>query len=1755
MKRRFIHLHGVWQNNLQGFDLKLPLYQVIAITGVSGSGKSSLAVDTLYAEGQRRYVETFSPYARQFLERMPRPRVERIDHIPPAIAIEQTNPVKSSRSTLGTLTEINHFTKLLFFREARLFCPGCGREVAVASPVSAAREILGRSNGKMAVITTTVKVKTDYPFLRDGLISAGFFRVWDGTTIRDINEIVDRSELEVVIDRLAPGEVNESRVADSVETGFLLGGGRVSVRLAEEEILHYSSRYSCAFCQKDFKRPTPNLFSFNSPVGACPECRGFGRVIDVDWDLVVPNPRRSIREGAVRVFHVPAAQAEREEMFRFCRKANIPIDVPWQDLPEKSRDAIRFGEGAWYGVKGFFDWLETKRYKSHVRIFLSRFRAYLRCPLCHGTRFAGDALNYRLGGLHIGDLYGLPLKDGLSFFNDLSGRPLDQASTLLLQEVRRRLAYLCEVGLEYLSLDRQSRTLSGGEVARAMLTRALGSSLVETLYILDEPSRGLHARDTHRVVRILKDLSNQRNTVCVVEHDPGVIESSDFVVDLGPGPGEQGGRLLHAGPFEKMPSNTPTGEIFSGGGVSAQPWWIKPPRPLGEFIRIRGAQENNLKKIHVKIPIGALTVVTGVSGSGKSTLVETILYRGALREKGLPSERPGVYTSMKGLGSIGEVVLMDQSPVGRTPRATPASYLKIYDGIRQVLAQTEDARSRGFGPSTFSFNTPGGRCEVCGGQGFEKVEMQFLSDLFLPCPACRGERFRPEVLEVRYRSKDISEILRLTLSEAASFFEGHEAIAGKLSGPIDMGLGYLRLGQPIHTLSGGEAQRLKLVRSLFTEPKTHALILMDEPTVGLHMKDIEQLNRALHRLVDRGNTVVVVEHNFEVLRQADWVIDLGPEGGEGGGDLVYQGPLPGLLPNQRSITAGWFGRYHAKGVRESMGERPQPGPVGEEAPEEIRVLGARHHNLKNLSLDIPRNRFVVVTGLSGSGKSSLAFDIIFTEGQRRYVESLPTYVRQFLRLYERPEVDLVLGLPPTIAIEQRTSQAGPRSTVATLTEVYHFLRLLYAKLAMPFCPSCGNPLATQGLDEMVRQTMGAFRGHRMLVLAPKIRRRKGFHRTILAAAAKKGYGSARIDGKVVPLPSVPELSRYREHTIEWVVGEIKATPANGAEIRRLIERALEEGGQEAVLLSRAKEIFLSQKYRCGRCGIGLPVPDPLLFSFNSPAGACARCGGLGRRGSGLCQACNGTRLRPESLAYRVSGKHLGEVCGLSVASALEFIQGLEWEGTRGRIAGPILSECVKRLSFLRDLGLGYLTLDRAGDTLSGGEAQRIRLSSELGSNLTGVCYVLDEPTIGLHPRDNALLVKALKVLKKRGNTVIVVEHDEETLRAADWVIDLGPGGGERGGEVLCQGPPSRVLRSARSLTGSALRDRDRYRITSRLRADTPASWLNVQGAHERNLKDADVSVPLSTLTVITGVSGSGKSTLLMDVLYPNLSNRLNGSRLRLKGCSKIAGAKTIKRVLVVDHSPIGRTPRSTPATYIGIMDEVRQLMAGLPESRARGWLPGRFSFNVTGGRCQACQGQGTLRVEMRFLPEVYVPCESCGGGRYHEETLSVKYRGKDISEILEMTFSEARDFFSAVPHLRRALEVVCDLGLGYLGLGQPSPSLSGGEAQRIKLAEEFVKGGSGGTLFFLDEPTTGLHPVDIRRLLDLFHRLVERGDTVIAIEHNLDIVKEADWVIDLGPEGGEGGGEVLFQGSPEGLLSLSDSHTGRFLKGFLNRSL
>ncbi len=902
-----IKLRGVKQHNLKGIDLDIPLYQVTCVTGVSGAGKSSLVFDVLYAEGQRRYVETFSTYLRQYLERLPRPQVEEISAIPPAIAVEQTNPVKSSRSTVGTLAEVTNFTKMLYFRLAESHCPLCGRRVYVDTPSQGARRLLHHHAGALAIITAPLHPQ-DPRLLREGLLAQGYFRLYHQGRVQDLEEIQDFPETaEVVLDRLKIGPQTLSRLTEALEKGFLMAGEvRVHLPYDQEERLVNQNR--CPFCNQKLPAKMPNLFSFNSPIGACPRCRGFGRIIDVDWDLVIPDPHKSLAQGAITVLELPVAWEVKEDLFEFCQAQGIPWDVPWEELEERQRQAILYGQGEWYGIKGLFDWLESKRYKTHIRIFLSRYRAYKTCPDCQGTRFKPETLLFRIEGLHLADFYALPIHKARDFIARLLAQDHDRATQLLLQEIYRRLSYLDEVGLSYLTLDRQSRTLSGGEVARVMLTRALASELVETLYLFDEPTVGLHPRDTSRIVRFLKQLADRGNTVIVVEHDPEVILSADHVVDLGPGAGPYGGEVLYAGPGEKILSaSTPTAKALSRVTQEKSLAPLSPPK--GPFLEVEGAAENNLKDITVRFPLNTLTVVTGVSGSGKSSLVELVLYRGLKRLKGETTERPGRFRAIRGAEHLNQVVFLDQSPLARSPRANPATYLKVYDLIRKLLAKTPKAQELGLSASAFSFNSPTGQCPHCAGLGVEVVEMQFLSDLYFPCPLCRGKRFREEILSVRWRGKNVAEILDLTFTEALEFFSGHPELLRRLEAANAVGLGYLRLGQPLSVLSGGEAQRLKIAKYLFLEKGKGHLFILDEPTVGLHLADVETLIQALGALLQKGHTVIVVEHHLELLRRAGWVIDLGPEGGEEGGHVVYQGPPEGLLGTKDSYTAKWLENY------------------------------------------------------------------------------------------------------------------------------------------------------------------------------------------------------------------------------------------------------------------------------------------------------------------------------------------------------------------------------------------------------------------------------------------------------------------------------------------------------------------------------------------------------------------------------------------------------------------------------------------------------------------------------------------------------------------------------------------------------------------------------------------------------------------------------------------------------------------------------
>ncbi|HUE40113.1 MAG TPA: excinuclease ABC subunit UvrA, partial [Candidatus Binatia bacterium] len=1173
-----ISVRGAREHNLKAIDVEIPHRSLTVVSGVSGSGKSSLAFDVLYAEGQRRYVETFSAYARQFLDRMNKPNVDAIRGILPAISIDQRRRVVTSRSTVATMTELHDHLKLLFAKAARLQCRGCGRAVERDDPESVFRR-LGDGSRFLVLFSVSSPARLPWSEVRGGLERAGFTRVLVGGEVVAL-ETLDkkpRGDFEVVVDRLVAKPEQRRRIVDSLEQAFHFGKGHATLFFVDESRREaYSTELECTACQIRYRDPSSNLFSFNSPLGACTACRGFGRTIGIDMGLVVPDLRKSIRDGAIKPWAIKAAEWERKDCLSFCRKKGIPTDVPWSDLGAEHQRLLLEGEGKFYGVRGWFKWLEGRTYKMHVRVFLSRYRSYDLCPQCHGSRVRPEALDWRIDGRHVGDVHAMSVAEAYAFFQRLElGGAQAEVARLVLDEIRSRLRYLVDVGLGYLTLDRQSRTLSGGELERVDLTTAIGSSLVNTLYILDEPSIGLHARDSARLVGILKKLRDNGNTVVVVEHDGEVIRSSDHVIDLGPGAGEHGGRVQFAGPTAKLLAcrRSLTADYLAGRRSIAVP---ERRRPAAHgTLRVRGARANNLQSIDCDVPLRTLTCITGVSGSGKSTLVEEVIYRGLKRLLGEPAGIAGDHDAIEGSESLGRVVLVDQAPIGTTPRANLLTYMGAYDAVRRLFAASDVARLRGYTASTFSFNVEGGRCEACRGEGYEKVEMQFLSDVYVPCPECEGARFRSEVLDARVRGRSIRDVFELTVAEATALFADHRELAAALGPLVAVGLEYARLGQALTTLSGGEAQRLKLAAHIglrqsaaqaASGEEKPTLFLFDEPTTGLHFHDVAKLLGAFDRLIERGHSVVVIEHNLEVVKCADWVIDLGPEGGDAGGRVIAAGTPEAVVEVDGSATAEYLRPLLAARRGPVAGaDRVRPAPrtraAGErrarrEADETIRVINAKEHNLRSVSVDIPRDGIVVVTGLSGSGKSTLAFDIVYAEGQRRYIDSLSAYARQFLKVLAKPDVELLLGVPPTVAIEQRTSRGGRKSTVATITEVYHYLRLLYAKIGEQHCTRCARPIHPQTraqIWERLCKDLGSGRGE---LLAPVVRGRKGFHKDVLEGARKVGCTAARIDGRRVALDPTPKLARFQEHDIDVVVGEVSARDPGA---RELLDRALRLG--------------------------------------------------------------------------------------------------------------------------------------------------------------------------------------------------------------------------------------------------------------------------------------------------------------------------------------------------------------------------------------------------------------------------------------------------------------------------------------------------------------------------------------------------------------------------------------------------------------------
>jgi len=1850
-----IKIRGARQHNLKNLDLDIKTGELTVVTGVSGSGKSSLVFDTLFAEGQRRYVETFSAYARQFLDRMDKPAVDKIEGVPPAIAIDQSNPVRSSRSTVGTMTELNDHLKLLFARSAQLFDKQTGLAVRHDDTESIYAEIVARAKHSDPRLQITFPVilpeGTTPEELQQWLSASGF------TRIHTFEE-----KLYVVADRFRASSVGKARAIEAIETALKHGSGKLTVFAdtdTESQEWRFSTGLHCPESGIQYGLPTPSLFSFNSAHGACETCRGFGRVIGVDYGLVIPNDKLTLRMGAIKVMQTPAWKEAQDDLMRHAETAGIPRDTPWNKLTEAQQQWVINGSPNWngkwnqhwFGIKRFFEYLESKAYKMHIRVLLSKYRSYTTCPTCDGARLKLESLLWRVGskaqanavlqatsrfapkgidfeshvlhslaGLCLHDVMKLPIEKLRVFFKSLDthgdGAQV-KAQKLILEEINTRLQYLCDVGIGYLTLDRQSRTLSGGEVQRINLTTALGTSLVNTLFVLDEPSIGLHPRDMDRITRAMLRLRDAGNTLVVVEHDPAVMLAADRVIDMGPGPGTAGGQMVFDGtPGLLRQADTLTGAYLAGRKTIGLGFKKLVTESTPRLI-LEGARQHNLQNINVDIPLKCLVTMTGVSGSGKSTLVQDILAPALLRHFGKATDSPGVHDRLMGADHLEEVVFVDQSPIGKTARSNPASYVGAWDAIRELFAQVPLAKQRGYTASKFSFNGGDGRCPLCGGSGFEHVEMQFLSDVYLRCQDCQGARYRPEILEIKWNGLNVADVLELTVHEACERFAGEREVLRVLQPIVDVGLDYVKLGQPVPTLSGGEAQRLKLAgflaetqqkKSVSKQPiaTKGKLFMFDEPTTGLHFDDIAKLMRALRKLLDAGHSVLLIEHNLDVIRASDWLIDLGPEGGDAGGEIVAVGTPDDLKQHATSHTGRALREYEGSvGVSEkknwgltsitetseAKARRLGSDPNFSVSNNAIQIKGARENNLKNLSVNIPHGQFNVITGVSGSGKSTLAFDILFNEGQRRYLESLNAYARSIVQPAGRPEVDAVYGIPPTVAIEQRLSRGGRKSTVGTATEVWHFLRLLYVKLGVQHCVHDGTAVSPQTPDAICAHILRDFKGQHIGLLAPLVINRKGVYTELADWARPRGYTHLRIDGQFLPTTNFPRIDRFKEHTVELPVADIHVNAANEKALRAALAMALEHGkGVVHVLTPLIAPNFVgkisvfSTLRACPVCSTSYNELDPRLFSYNSKHGWCKECVGTGvalskeqrnllddsvrdddNKGreqsfeeaavedvsDQACSACSGTRLNLLARAVRFEGTPITDVAALSIADVRAWIQTLKLKGRDADIARDLIPEIEGRLAFLEQVGLSYLTLDRGAPTLSGGEAQRIRLAAQLGSNLQGVCYVLDEPTIGLHARDNAILLAALKDLSSKGNTLVVVEHDADTIRAADHIIDIGPSAGKRGGRLVAEGSVADVQAVAESQTGQYLGKaiRGLTSITEtksrRLGSVPNIAAIAIRSANLHNLQNVSVDIPLGKLVAITGVSGSGKSTLAREVLFPQVKGNLAASGL--------------ERILEVDQTPIGKTPRSCPATYVGFWDLIRKLFADTLEAKARGYLAARFSFNTGPGRCDGCEGQGMKTIAMSFLPDVKVLCEVCRGARFNPETLAVHWKGKSIGDVLQMEVDEAVEFFAAMPSVAHPLQLLKDVGLGYLTLGQPSPTLSGGEAQRLKLVTELskvrddvAKRGQKTplTLYVLDEPTVGLHMADVEKLIRVLHRLVNAGHSVVVIEHDLDVIAEADWVIDMGPEGGKEGGKVVCAGTPEAVVK-SGSHTGRALKSLL----
>lgn len=1893
MNNRQIILKKVRVHNLKSVDLVLDTHELIVFTGVSGSGKSSMAFDTLYMEGQRRYVESLSTFARRQLGEMSRPDLEHASGISPTISIEQKSAGRNPRSTVGTMTEIYDYMRVLYARVGVPHCPVSGEAVTPQSRERIIKTVESLPAGKKIIVLAPYARGKKAEFKEDfqDLLRKGFMRTRvDGKIVNLDDEItLDGNvahDVDVVIDRITLTKDTHSRVAEAITNALNLGNGVCSILDAdtdEEQLfsMHaYSPKSGLSYTSLE-----PHDFSFNSPSGMCPRCNGMGKVNEFKLELIL-DPEKSIAEDCCTVGSSYQTVRYGNIYDNIAEIYGFSVHTPWKKLSDKAKKVFLYGtDKKWTRMRFVHPvtgatWIDHVQWRgvlheAHARYAEAKSELYRKkmqqimheqiCPECQGSRLKPYPAATLLNGKKIFELTAMTVGKVLAFFENLKLPPNELLiASELLKEIIQRLQFLVEVGLHYLALDRTAPTLSGGEAQRVRLASQIGCGLVGITYILDEPSIGLHPRDNKKLIHTLKHLRDMGNTVVVVEHDEETIWEADRIVDFGPGPGSRGGEIVVNGDLTELLENpnSLTAGYLSGKLSIATP--KKRRKSSKEQLQIVGATHHNLKNVSVVIPLGVFISVTGVSGSGKSSLITDILYPALSNVLHGGEHVVGAHKEISGIEAIDKVIAIDQSPIGRNPRSNPATYIKLFDEIRDLFCQLPESKARGYKAGRFSFNVKEGSCPQCEGMGLVKIDMDFMEPAWVDCPLCRTKRFDHDTLTVLYKGKNIYDVLEMEVGQALEFFGNIPSIKHKLETLVKVGMEYIKLGQSSTTLSGGEAQRVKLAKELVRPSTGRTLYILDEPTTGLHFHDIKHLLQVLHELVERGNTVLVIEHNMDVVKTADWIIDIGPEGGEEGGRIVATGK-PEQIAEMDTPTghAVHEALYHnikekiAKAYKTAENNREQRKEREKGIIHAITVTGAEQNNLKSLDVSIPREKLTIFTGPSGSGKTSLAFETIYAEGQRRYIESLSPYARQFVKQMPKPKVAHVEGLSPAVAIEQKAHAGNPRSTVGTMTEIYDYLRILFARLGIPHDPETGEVIKAISKEHVVERVMAYPENDKIQVLAPIEIRKNDKFEEIVSRLQRRGFLRIRLNGTYFDLDAEAEkmaFDRKRKNELFLVIDRLKVNTTIYHRLFEAVENAAEISGGKLVIVHEEKDVFFNLTFAVESTGKSYSEITPHTFAFNTAEGMCMDCLGLGYQYganlmqnheildhsiSGLlrllwrekhtryasklaeqflqaegidaytsmlhlpaddlqllmngsppdkwyttpqgfkfrwqginnvlakagkaasaeireavvplleelvCFSCQGSRLKPLARHVTIKDHSISDVCRLPMDQALKFIEQIKLSGQDVKLLEEVRKQLLSRLRFLNEVGLTYLSLERRAPTLSGGESQRIRLARQLGSGLTGVLYVLDEPTIGLHPRDNDRLNNALEQLRALGNTMLMVEHDPLTIRHADYIVDFGPQSGIHGGHIMAQGTFKQILRNSKSLTGAYLSGKMTV-PTPTTRRPRDKGEIAIQHATLNNLKDLNVEIPVGVITCLTGVSGSGKSTLMQQLLLPAVQKGiLTSDEVQLNGTT-ITGIDHFEKVLSIDQNPIGHTVRSDVGTYVDVLTRMRDFFVTLPQARTKGLQPKHFSYNHRRGMCTACWGLGYKKVEMQFLPPVRILCEDCQGMRLNPVSLEVLYQGKSFGQYLDTTVDECRAIFANHPRIVRILDTLIAVGLGYLKLGQEIASLSGGEAQRIKLSRELAKRQTGKTLYLLDEPTTGLHSDDIKKLLKVIHTLVDKGNTMVIIEHNMEVIRNADYIIDLGPDAGDKGGEIVCMGTPEEVARNKHSWTAKYI--------